>query len=116
VVVNIDTDIGPLLLLLSGVTVLGPDIGIPDIGLNVDTDIRYHPILYPILTPISVVAGPDIGHPDIGPDTDTDIGYALYDIGDRMTRYRGVPYIGVNIGVNVTRYRVSFDMTRYRVT
>jgi hypothetical protein len=33
-----------------------------------------------------------------------------------MTRYRGVPDIGVNIGVNVTRYRVSSDMTRYRVT
>jgi hypothetical protein len=28
----------------------------------------------------------------------------------------GVPDIGVNIDVNVTRYRVSSDMTRYRVT
>jgi hypothetical protein len=49
---------------------------------------------------------------------------AVYDIGDRMTRYRGVPDIGVNIGVpgrvNVTRLgypsRVSSDMTRCRVT
>ncbi len=71
---------------------------------------------YPILTPISVVAVPDIGHPDIGPDIHSDIGNAVYDIGDKMTRYRGVPDIGVNIGVNVTRYRVSSDMTRYRVT
>jgi hypothetical protein len=84
--------------------------------LNIDTNIRYHPILYPILTPISVVAVPDIGHPDIGPDVNTDIGYAVYNIGDRMTRYRGVPDISVNIGVNVTGYRVSSDMTRYRVT
>jgi hypothetical protein len=56
--------------------------------LNIDTDIGYHPILYPILTPISVVAVADIGHPDIGPNIDTDIGYVVYDIGDRMTRYR----------------------------
>ena len=35
---------------------------------DIDTDIGYHPILYPILTPISVVAVADIGHPDIGPD------------------------------------------------
>ncbi len=83
---------------------------------EIDTDVWYHPILYPILTPISVVAISDIGHPDIGPDINIDIGYAVYDIGDRMTRYRGVPDIGVNIGVNVTRYRVSSDMTRYRVT
>jgi hypothetical protein len=73
---------------------------------DIDTDVGYHPILYPILTPISVVAVADIGHPDIGPDINTDIGYAVYDIGDKMTRYRGVPDIGVNIGVNVTRYRV----------
>jgi hypothetical protein len=96
------------------------------LNTSIDTDIGYHPILYPILTPISVVAVPDIGHPHIGPDHDinTDIGYAVYDIGDRMARYRGVPDIGVNIGVNVTRYRVSSgyrvssDMTRlgYRVT
>ncbi len=87
--------------------------------IDTDHDVGYHPILYPILTPISVVAVPDIGHPDIGPDinTVTDIGYAsaVYDIGDRMTGYRGhghgVPDIGVNIGVNVTRYRVSSDMT-----
>ena len=72
---------------------------------DIDTDIGYHPILYPILTPISVVAVADIGHPDIGPDINTDIGYVVYDIGDRMTRYRRVPDIGVNIGVNVTRYR-----------
>ncbi len=87
--------------------------------LIIDTDIGYHPILYPILTPISVVAVPDIGHPDTGPDINTDIGYAVYDIGDslRFTRYRGVPDIGVNIGANVTRYRVfSSDITRYRVT
>ena len=55
------------------------------------TDVGYHPTLYPILTPISVVAVADIGHPDIGPDIDTDI---------------GVPDIGVKMGVNVTRYRV----------
>ena len=64
---------------------------------DIYTDIGYHPILYPILTPISVVAVADIGHPDIGPDINTDIGYAVYDIGDRMsendpksgcTRYR----------------------------
>ncbi len=55
---------------------------------DIDTDIRYHPILYPISTLISVVAVADIGHPDIGPDINTDIGYAVYDIGDRMTRYR----------------------------
>ena len=83
---------------------------------EIDTEVGYHPILYPILTPISVVAVPNIGHPDIGPDINTDIGFAVYDIGDRMTRYRGVPDIGVNIGVNVTRYRVSSDMPRYRVT
>ncbi len=96
---------------------LNPDIGTPDnIVSEIDTDIEYHPILHPILTPISVVAVPDIGHPDIGPDINTNIGYAVYDIGDRMTRYRGVPDIGVNIGVNVTRYRISSDITRYRVT
>ncbi len=58
---------------------------------DIDTDIGYHPILYLILTPISVVAVPDIGHSDIGPDINTNIGYVVYDIGDRMTRYRGVP-------------------------
>jgi hypothetical protein len=78
---------------------------ISEYRLNIDTDIGYHPILYPILTPISVVTVADIGHPDIGPDINTDIGYVVYDIGDRMTRYRRVPDIGVNIGVNVTRYR-----------
>ena len=78
---------------------------ISEYRLNIDTDIGYHPILYPILTPISVVAVADIGHFDIGPDINTDIGYVVYDIGDRMTRYRRVPDIGVNIGVNVTRYR-----------
>jgi hypothetical protein len=83
---------------------------------EIDTNIGYHPIFHPVLTPISVVAVPDIGHPDIGPDINTDIGYAVYDIGDRMTRYRGVPDIGVDICVNVTRYLVSSDMTRYRVT
>ena len=66
---------------------------ISEYRLNNDTDIGYHPILYPILTPISVVAVPDIGHRDVGPDINTDIGYAVYDIGDRMTRYRGVPDI-----------------------
>ncbi len=60
------------------------------------------------------IAGPDIGIPDIGLDIEPDIRYALYDIGDIMTRYRVAPDIGVNIGVNV-RYRVSSDMTRYRV-
>jgi hypothetical protein len=89
---------------------------ISEYRLIIDTDIGYHPILYPILTPISVVAVPDIGSPDKDPDINTDIGYAVYDIGDRFTRYRCVPDIGVNIGVNVTRYRVSSDMTRYRVT
>ena len=78
---------------------------ISEYRLNIDTDIGYHPILYPILTPISGVAVADIGHPYIGPDFNTDIGYVVYDIGDRMTRYRRVPDIGVNIGVNVTRYR-----------
>ncbi len=48
---------------------------------DIDTDIGYHSILYPILTPISVVAVPDIGHPDIGPNINTDIRYAVYDIG-----------------------------------
>jgi hypothetical protein len=48
---------------------------------DIYTDIGYHPILYPILTPISVVAVADIGHPDIGPDIGTDIGYLVYDIG-----------------------------------
>ncbi len=73
---------------------------------DIDTDVGYHPILYPILKPISVVAVADIGHPDISPDINTDIGYAVYDIGDRTTRYRGVPDISVSISVNVTRYRV----------
>ncbi len=84
---------------------------ISEYRLNIDTDIGYHPILYPIsLTPIiSVVASavPDIGHLrlDIGPDIDTNIGYAVYDIGDRFTRYRRVLVSdkGVNIGVYVTR-------------
>ena len=53
---------------------------------EIDTNIGYHPIFHPVLTPISVVAVPDIGHPDIGPDINTDIGYAVYDISDRMTR------------------------------
>ena len=88
---------------------------ISEYPLNIDTDIGYHPILCPILTPISVVAVPGIGHPNIGPDINTDIGYAVHDIGDRMTRYRVVPDIGVNVGVNVTRYRVSSDITRYWV-
>jgi hypothetical protein len=80
---------------------------------DIDIDIGYHPILYPILTPISDVVGPDhdIGYPDIGPDIEPDIGYAVNDIGDMMTRYRVAPDIDVNIGVNVTRYRVSSDMT-----
>ncbi len=69
-----------------------------------------------IVTPISGVAGPYIGISDIGPDIEPDIGYAVYDIGEIITRYRVAPDIGVNIGVNVTRYRVSSDMTRYRVT
>ncbi len=89
---------------------------ISEYRLNIDTDIGYNPILYPILTLISVVAVPDIGHPDIGPDIDTDIRYAVYDIGDRLTRYRGVHDIGVNISVNVTRYRVVSDETRYWAT
>ena len=50
---------------------------------DIDTDIGYHPILYPILTQISVVAVADIGHPDIGPDINTDIGYLVYDIGKK---------------------------------
>ena len=66
---------------------------ISEYRLNIDTDIGYHPILYPILTPISVVAVADIGHPDIGPDINTDIGYLVYDIGENdpisgCTRYR----------------------------
>ena len=56
---------------------------ISEYRLNIDTDIGYHPILYPILTPISVVAVADIGHPDIGPDINTDIGYLVYDIGKK---------------------------------
>ncbi len=60
------------------------DIIVSDIDIN----IGYHPILYPILTLISVNAVADIGHPDIGPDINTDIGYVVYDIGDRMTQYR----------------------------
>jgi hypothetical protein len=77
--------------------------------------------LYPILNPISgiaTIAGLDIGYPDIGPDIEPDIGFAVYDIqvGDMMARYRVAPDIGFNIGVNVTRYRVSSDKTRYRVT
>ncbi len=57
---------------------------------DIDTDVGYHPILYPILTPISVVqvAVADIGHPYIGPDINTNIGFVVYDISDRMTRYR----------------------------
>ena len=62
----------------------------PDIVSDIDDDIggsetpiSGHPILYPILTPISVVAVADIGHPDIGPDIDTDIGYLVYDIGEK---------------------------------
>ncbi len=39
---------------------------------DIDTDVGYHPILYPILTPISVVPVPDIGYPEIGPDINTD--------------------------------------------
>ncbi len=50
---------------------------------DIDTDIGYHAKLYPILTPISVVAVADIGHPDIGPDINTDIGYLVYDIGEK---------------------------------
>jgi hypothetical protein len=76
-----------------------------------DTDIGYHPTLYPILTLISSVAGPNIGYPNIGPDVEPDIGYTVHDIGDMITRYRVAPDIGVNIGVNVTRYRVSSDVT-----
>ena len=56
---------------------------ISEYRLNIDTDIGYHPILYPILTPTSVVAVADIGHPDIGPDINTDIGYLVYDIGKK---------------------------------
>jgi hypothetical protein len=57
---------------------------ISEYRLNIDADIGYHPILYPILTPISVVAVADIGHPDIGPDIDIDIcqWYVVYDIGE----------------------------------
>ena len=55
----------------------------PDIVSDIYPDIGNHPILYPILTPISVVAVADIGHPDIGPDINTDIGYLLYDIGNK---------------------------------
>jgi hypothetical protein len=55
---------------------------ISEYRLNIDTDIGYHPILYPILTLILVIAVADIGHPDIGPDIDTDIGYAVYDISE----------------------------------
>ena len=68
---------------------------ISEYRLNNDTDIGYHP------TPISVAAVPDIGHRDVGPDIDTDIVYAVYDIGDRMPRYRGVSDIGVNIGPDI---------------
>ena len=52
---------------------------ISEYRLNIDTDIGYHPILYPILTPISVVTVADIGHPDIGPDINinTDIGHLV---------------------------------------
>jgi hypothetical protein len=84
--------------------------------VSILTPIGCHPILYLILTPISGVAGLYIGIPDIGPDIEPDIGYAVHDIDDKMARYRIVPNIGTNIGVNVTRYRVSSDMTRYRVT
>ena len=66
-------------------------------------DTRYW---YPILTPISGYHVTDIGTPDIVPDIDPDIRYVVYKIGDMMTRYR------VSIG---TLYRVTCDMSRYRV-
>ena len=73
---------------------------ISEYRLNIDTDIGYHPILYPILTPISVVAVADIGHPDIGPDINTDIGYLVYDIGENRPDI-GVYPISVSISVSM---------------
>jgi hypothetical protein len=73
---------------------------ISEYRLNIDTDIGYHPILYPILTPISVVAVADIGHPDIGPDINTDIGYLVYDIGKKWPDI-GVYPISVSISVSM---------------
>ncbi len=58
---------------ISGVA--GPDIGIPDIGPDIDTKIGCHQILFPILTLMSGVAGRNIGMPDIGPDVEPDIRY-----------------------------------------
>jgi hypothetical protein len=59
---------------ISGVA--GPDIGIPDIGPDINTDIGCHQILCLKLT-LSGVAGPDIGIPDIGSDIEPDIGYVI---------------------------------------
>ena len=68
-------------------------------------DTRYW---YPILTPISGQHVTDIGTPDIDPDTNPDIGYVVYDIGAMMTRYRVCTRYRY-------RYRVTYDMSRYRV-
>ncbi len=64
-------------------------------------------------TPIS-------GHPILVPDINPDIRYVVYDIGDMMTpgRYRAgcVPDILVVTPPAATRrYRVTSDMSRYRV-
>jgi hypothetical protein len=79
-----------------------PDIGVP--RYRCLPDVRY--TLYRVYrdyTRHRVYTDIGITSQYTGPDINTDIGNAVYDIGDKMTRYRGVPDIGVNIGVNVTR-------------
>ncbi len=95
---NINCDIGGYH------TVTYPDIRTPDIGSDIDTDLgtlchRYRDTRYSILY-----------WSEFGPD----IGYAAFNIGDMISRYRETPDIETNIGVYVIRYRDTSGMSRYR--
>ncbi len=113
----------------------GPDI-VSDIDCDIcgshtpDRDTRNR---YPILTPISGYHVTDIGTHDIVPDIasvipNPDIRYEVYDIGDRMTRYRVCTRLRYPISGHMRHVPISGQMktrapspisehmTRYRVT
>jgi hypothetical protein len=89
-----------------------PDI-VSEIDTDHDHDVGYHPILYPILTPIimvryrlmqSPISGIPIMVPTLTPISGMQCTISAH--GDRMTRYRRRGVLVPDISVNF-EYRVS---------